>query len=432
MNAFLTALIRHRELDEASAVFEGSLHKDTVSWNAMMAGYLQPVTYSKFPGFWCRMNKEGLKPDNFTFASVLSALTALSDMGMGTQVHAQLVKSGYGIEVRLGNNLIVLYLKGQRLVDGFKVFEGMPHRDEACWTHMAAGCLQCGEPAMALEVIAEMKSVGIEVNMPLLATTVNACAILGSLEEGKKAHGLRIKLGNNAAAVGVDNALIDMYWKCGSRECAVGVFQSMTDRSVVSWSTMIMGYAQNGYAREAIEVFEAMTRDGLAKPNCLTFICVLYACSLGGFVDAGLKYFSSMVIDHGIFPGEDHYACMVDILGRGGRIKEAEKLILSMPFQPSALTWKILLRSCQVHQDTETALRAAKQIVDIEKKDPSTYVLLANMLGGERDWGNGEALRELMETGDVRKITGSSWIQFNHKPPATFGNWKISLNGGIR
>uniref|UniRef100_A0A5B7C8U4 Pentatricopeptide repeat-containing protein n=1 Tax=Davidia involucrata TaxID=16924 RepID=A0A5B7C8U4_DAVIN len=410
VNAFLTALIRHNRLAEASQAFEQCLGKDIVSWNAMMAGYLQ-FSYSQVPNFWCRMNREGVRPDNFTFASILTGLAALSHLCLGVQVHAQLVKSGHGSELCVGNSLVDMYLKNQNLVDGFKAFDEIPWKDVCAWTEMAAGCLNCGEPNKALGVIGEMREMGVKPNKFTLATALSACANLASLEEGKKVHGLRIKLGDDVD-VCVDNALIDMYAKCGCMEGALGVFRAMDDRSVVSWTTMIMGCAQNGHAREALKIFDEMRLESV-EPNYITFICVLYACSQGGFVDEGWKYLSSMTRDHGISPGEDHYACMVNLLGRAGRTKEAEELILRMPFQPGVLVWQTLLGACQVHGDMETAKHAAEHALDLDKEDPSTYVLLSNMFAGLSNWDGVGMLRELMETRDVKKMPGSSWIEIN-------------------
>lgn len=407
-NSFLTALIRHGKLAEALEVFEKCLDKNIVSWNAMIAGYVQ-FSHSELPRFWYRMNHEGVCPDHFTFSSVLTGLAALSDLKMGLQVHGKLVKYGLGAEIIIGNSLMDMYIKNQKLVDGFKAFDEMPLKDVCSWTEMAAGCLQCGEPRRALDVVAQMREMGVLPNKFTFATALNACANLSSLEEGKKVHGLRIKRGTEID-VCVDNALVDMYAKCGCMDDARGAFRLMNYRSVISWTTMIMGCAQNGQAREALEIFEEMRLEGV-EPNDITLICVLYACSQGGFIDKGWKYFSSMTHDHGISPGEDHYACMVNLLGRGGHTKEAEELILKMPFQPGVLVWQTLLGACQVHGDTETGKRAAERALELDRKDPSTYVLLSNMHAGISNWDGAGMLRELMEIRDVQKMPGSSWIE---------------------
>ncbi|WRX32290.1 Pentatricopeptide repeat - like 10 [Theobroma cacao] len=418
VNAFLTALMRHGQKEEAFEVFEKCLNKDIVTWNVMLSGYLESSCY-ELPKFWVQMNNEGVKPDCFSFASVLTGLASLGELSMGLQVHGQTVKSGHGGEICVGNSLVDMYIKSQRLFDGLKAFNEMGEKDVCSWTQMAAGWLEYGQPEKALEVIGEMRMMGVNPNKFTLATAFNACANLAFLEEGKKVHGLRIKLGVEID-VCVDNALIDMYAKCGSMDGAWGVFKVMDDPSIVSWTTMIMGCAQNGQAREALKIFDEMIVKGI-KPNYITFVCVLYACSQGMFIDEAWKYFSSMTSDHGISPGEDHYVYMVHVLGRAGHIKEAEELIFSMPFQPGASVWQTLLSACQVHGDIETGKRAAEHAIHLNRKDPSSYVLLSNMFAGFNNWDDVGKLRELMETRDVKKVPGSSWIKIEKDcsvPPA--------------
>lgn len=412
LNAFLTALVRHGKLSEALQIFEKSHGKDIVSWNTMMAGYLQ-FSCEHIPGFWCCMKREGVKPDNFTFSTTLTGLAALSYLEMGKQVHGHLVKSGFGNDICVGNSLADMYIKNQRLAEGFRAFGEMPNKDVCSWTQMAAGCLLCGEPRKALAVIGQMMKMGVKPNKFTLATALNACAALASLEEGKQIHVLRIKLGNDVD-VCVDNALLDMYAKCGCMDSTWGIFQSMNSLSVISWTTMIMACAQNGQSREALQIFDQMKETG-AVPNYITFICVLYACSQGGFVDQGWMHFSSMTKDYGISPGEDHYACMVNILGRVGLIKEAKELILRMPFQPGALVWQTLLGACQVHGDAETGKLAAEHAIRQDKNDPSTYLLLSNMLAKSTNWDGVLTLRELMEIRNIKKMPGSSWIEMEGK-----------------
>ncbi|KAK7252885.1 hypothetical protein RIF29_37141 [Crotalaria pallida] len=408
LNAFLSALVKHGQLQEALQVFQTSPHSDIVSWNTMMAGFLQ-FSCKDIPGFWCCMNHKGIKPDNFTFATALTGLATLSHLQMGIQIHAHLVKTGYGDDMCVGNSLADMYIKNQELEDGFKAFREMPNKDACSWSQMAAGCLQCGEPRKALAVIAQMRKISVKPNKFTLATALNACASLASLEEGKQFHALRIKLGSDID-VCVDNALLDMYAKCGCMESAWGVFQSMNFRSVVSWTTMIMACAQNGQSKEALQIFEEMRKTSV-EPNYITFICVLYACSQGRFVGEGWKYFSSMTKDYGIFPGEDHYACMVNIFGRAGLTKEAKELILRMPFQPGVLVWQTLLSACQIHGDVETGKVAAQHAIQQDRKDPSTYLLLSNMFAEFSNWDSVVILRDLMEIRDVKKIPGSSWIE---------------------
>nr|GMD31152.1 pentatricopeptide repeat-containing protein At2g13600-like [Ipomoea batatas] len=410
VNAFLTGLLRHHRLEEAKEVFENCSNKDNVTWNAMLDGYVQ-LCCSELPRFWLRMIRNGVGPDKFTFSSVLTGLAEHPNLEMGVQVHAWLIKCGHGSEVCVGNSLVDMYLKSQRLSEGLKAFEEIHLKDVRSWTQMAAGLLNYEKPSWALQVVGKMRMVGVRPNKFTLATAFNACANLADLKEGEKLHGLRIKLEYDID-VCVDNALLDMYAKCGCMDGAFMVFKSMNERTIVSWTAMIAGYAQNGCPKEALEIFHEMRSRGV-EPNVITLICVLYACSQGGLIDEGWSIFSSMSREYGIVPIQDHYACMVNLLGRAGRIKEAEELILGMPYQPGLLVWQTLLGACVLHGDTETAKRAAEKALNINKNDPATYVLLSNTFASLHHWENVGNLREIMESRDVKKVPGSSWLEIN-------------------
>ncbi|KAM0840327.1 hypothetical protein ACQ4PT_059735 [Festuca glaucescens] len=409
MNAFLTAMVRHGKLADAVRLFECACLRDIVSWNTLLAGFARHSSCAQMWSLWLRMVREGAGPDGFSFSTVLSGLTADMDMAGGLQVHGQLVKSGFGDDVCVGNSLVEMYMKNRALEFGARAFAEMPRRDVVSWTEMAAGWLHCGEPAKAVGVLSPMMLDGIAPNNYTFATAANACATLTSLREGSKVHGYAIKLGESSD-VGVNNALIAMYAKCGSASSAHMVFQSMRQRPVISWTTMIMGFSRNGQAREAVQVFDDMVLEGVA-PNQVTFLCVFSACSQGGFVDEAWIYFSAMADKFGVKPGEDHYACMVDLLGKAGHIQEAEELISRIPFRPGVLVWQALLSVCQLHGDEGAAKRAAEHALALEKEDPSTYLLLSRTLAGRHNWDGAGKFRGLMGDRDVMKLPGSTWLE---------------------
>lgn len=407
INAFLTALIRNEHFLDAVKTFDECMVKDTVSWNTMIAGYLQ-FSVLDVPYFWYRMIREGVKPDGFTFSTVLSGLASIGDDKLGVQVHGQLFKYGHGTEACVGNSVVDMYLKFGDLTNGFKAFHEITSKNVLSWTTMATGCVSCGVPNKALELLGDMKMAGIRPNRFSLATEFKACANIASLDEGKKAHGLRIKLGSEID-ICADNALLDMYVKCGSMEDSMKAFRRIKDHTIITWTTMVMGFAQNGRATEALEIFDEMVDKGI-EPNYITFLCILYACSQGGLVQEGWKYFTSMTQQYGISPGEDHYACMVDLLGRNGRIREAEELISNMPFQPGSLVWQTLLGACHIHGDIEAGKRAAERAMHLNQSCPSTYVLLSNVFAGLNHWQGANTLRSMMLTQNVNKMPGTSSI----------------------
>ncbi|KAJ1273503.1 hypothetical protein BS78_06G285700 [Paspalum vaginatum] len=408
VNAFLAAMVRHGQLEDALQLFDTTSVRDVVSWNTLLSGLARHWSVRGWI-LWRRMVREAVGADGFSFSTVLSGLAAGACLASGLQVHAQLVKSGFGDDVCVGNSLVEMYMKSRCLADGTRAFAEIRRKDVVSWTEMAAGCLHCGEPAKAIAILSHMMLDGVTPNGYTFATAANACASLTDLDQGRKVHGYVIKLGDGSD-VGVNNALIDMYAKCGSVSCACKVFQSMQQRSVVSWTVMIMGFAHNGRAREAVEVFDDMLLDGVA-PNYVTFICVLYACGQGGFVDEGWIYFNAMEGKFGVRPGEDHYACMVDLLGKAGHIEEAEELISRMPFRPGVLVWQALLGACRLHGNEAAGKRAAERALALEKDDPCTYMLLNDTLAGRQNWDGAGRVRGLMGDAEIRKLPGSSWFQ---------------------
>ncbi|CAM0901699.1 unnamed protein product [Alopecurus aequalis] len=408
LNALLTAMVRHGNLADAVLLFEWACRRDIVSWNALLAGFARHPCAQMW-SLWVGMVRGGAGADGFSFSTVLLGLTVNTDLASGLQVHGQLVKSGFGDDVCVGNSLVEMYMKNRALESGTRAFTEMPRRDVVSWTEMAAGSLHCGEPAMAIRVLGPMMLDGIVPNNYTFATAANACAILASPREGSKVHGYVIKLGEDSD-VGVNNALIDMYAKCGLVGSAHKVFQSMWQRPVISWTAMIMGFTRNGQAREAVQMFDGMILEGVT-PNQVTFLCVLSACSQGGFIDEAWIYFSSMADKFGVEPGEDHYACMVDLLGKAGHIQEAEELISRMPDRPGVLVWQALLSACQLHGDEAAAKRAAEHALALEKEDPSTYLLLSRTLAGQHNWDGAGRSRGLMGDREVMKLPGSTWLQ---------------------
>ncbi|KAL6844181.1 hypothetical protein ACP4OV_025854 [Aristida adscensionis] len=408
MNAFLAAMVRHGQLGDAVRLFDGACARDIVSWNTLLTGFARHWCVQGWM-LWRRMIREAVGADGFSFSAVLSGLAASASLASGLQVHAQLVKSGFGDDVYVGNSLVEMYMKNKCLAEGTRAFTEIGCKDVVSWTEMAAGCLHCGEPAMACGVLSDMVLDGVMPNNYTFATAVNVCANLTDLDGGRKVHGYVIKQGEDSD-VGINNALIDMYAKCGSVSCAYKVFRSMQQRPVISWTSMITGFARNGRAREAVDLFDDMLLEGVT-PNNVTLICVLDACSQGGFVDEGWIYFNAMEDKFGVKPGEDHYACMVDLLGKAGRIEEAEELISRMPFRPGVLVWQALLGACQLHGNEAVAKRAAERALELEKNDPSTYKLLSNTLAGQRNWDAAGRARGLMGDVEIMKLPGSSWFQ---------------------
>ncbi|KAG1363261.1 putative Pentatricopeptide repeat-containing protein, mitochondrial [Cocos nucifera] len=205
-----------------------------------------------------------------------------------------------------------------------------------------------------------------------------------------------------------------MYCKCGSLEEADALFQRMPERDVISWSTMISGLAQNGRSADSLGLFESMKAIG-PKPNYITIVGVLFACSHAGLVEEGWYYFRSMEKLFGIEPGREHYGCMVDLLGRAGKLEEAVKFIHAMNFKPDSVIWRTLLGACRVHRNVNLAAYAAKEILKLEPGDEGTYILLSNIYADSQQWSDVGQVRKAMRDRGVRKEPGRSWLEVGKK-----------------
>jgi pentatricopeptide repeat protein len=208
----------------------------------------------------------------------------------------------------------------------------------------------------------------------------------------------------------VENALVTMYSKCGTIDDALKLFDAMICRDIISWNAMITGYAQHGRCLESLNLFEQM-QSRCIKPNEISFVGVLSACSHAGLVDEGWHYYSSMRLDHGIVPGVEHYACMVDLLGRAGQLDKAENLMNDMPFGPNAFVCRTLLGACRVHGNLEVGKRVAECLIELDPQDAATYVTLSNIYAAAGRWETATKVRKMMKDRGVRKDPGFSWIE---------------------
>lgn len=430
----------------ARRVFDGMEEKNVVSWNCLITCYEQNGPANEALEAFGRMTEHGFKPDEVTLASVVSACATLAAFKEGVQIHARVVKSDkFRNDLILGNALVDMYAKCGRVNEARCVFDRMPVRnavsettmvsgyaksasvkaarsmfatikqkDIVSWNALIAGYTQNGENEEALGLFRMLKRESVCPTHYTFGNLLNACANLADLELGRQAHshvvkhGFRFQFGEEPD-IFVGNSLIDMYMKCGSVEEGLRVFENMVEKDHVSWNTMIVGYAQNGYGMEALELFQKMLESG-EKPDHVTMIGTLCACSHAGLVEEGRRYFFSMTKEHGLLPVKDHYTCMVDLLGRAGCLEEAKDLIESMPKQPDAVVWSSLLSACKVHRNITLGKYVAEKIFEIDPTSSGPYVLLANMYSELGRWGDAVSVRKLMRRRGVVKQPGCSWI----------------------
>lgn len=293
------------------------------------------------------------------------------------------------------------------------IFDKMSNRDLVSWTSMISGYAHNGCNTETLEFFCLMQQSGVKANRVSLLSALLACGNLGALRRGECFYCYAIKTGFEPDIL-VATAVVDMYAKCGSLDLARLVFELADDKDVVCWTAMIASYGYHGLGKDAIAVFDQMVEAGV-NPNHATFTSLLSACSHSGLLEEGGRYFHSMSDTFGVEPKLNHYACMVDILGRRGKLYEAQELIEHMPMDPDSSLWGSLLGACQIYGDVDLAERIADRIFELNTNHSGYYVLLSNIYAAKSRWNDVERVRKLMVGRKVSNAQGFSMIEFDNQ-----------------
>ncbi|KAK6118418.1 hypothetical protein DH2020_047835 [Rehmannia glutinosa] len=412
-NAVVTMYAKCGSLNDAVKVFEFLTDKNSITWSAMITGYAQSGDGEKALVLFEKMHFSGMKPSEYTLVGVLNACSDTEEINIGKQVHAYLVKSGFEFQMYIMTALIDMYAKCGLIVEAQKGFDYLDEADLVLWTSMIGGYVQNGDNENAVNLYCRMQIEGIAPNELTMASVLKACSSLSALEQGKQIHAHVVKNGFTLE-VPIGSALSTMYAKCGSLEDGYTVFKRMPGRDVVSWNAMISGLSQNGLGFEAIELFEEMQLEG-AKPDDVTFVNILSACSHMGLVDRGWEYFQSMSTKFNIVPKVEHYACMVDILGRAGKLNEAKEFIETANIDHGLYLWRILLSACRNHRNYEMGAYAGEKLVELGSQESSAYVLLSSIYSALGRLDDVERVRRVMSMRGVSKEPGCSWIEVKNK-----------------
>ncbi|ESW25117.1 hypothetical protein PHAVU_003G008700 [Phaseolus vulgaris] len=407
--ALLELYAKSGEIAEAQQLFEEMPKDDLIPWSLMIARYAQSEKSREALELFCRMRQSSVVPNNFTFASVLQACASLVSLNLGRQIHSSVLKVGIDSNVFVSNALMDVYAKCGEIENSVKLFIGSVEKNEVTWNTIIVGYVQLGDGEKALNLFSNMLGYDIQPTEVTYSSVLRASASLVSLEPGRQIHSLTIKTMYNNDNV-VANSLIDMYAKCGRIDDARLTFDKMNKRNEVSWNAIICGYSMHGLSMEALDLFDMMQKTN-CKPNKLTFVGVLSACSNAGLLDKGRTHFRSMLQDYGIEPCIEHYTCMVWLLGRLGQFDEAINLIGEIPFQPSVMVWRALLGACVIHKNLDLGKVCAQHVLEMEPHDDATHVLLSNMYATERRWDRVASVRKNMKKIKVKKEPGLSWVE---------------------
>ncbi|KAK9147281.1 hypothetical protein Scep_006038 [Stephania cephalantha] len=396
---------------QAKRVFDRMPDRNVMSWTAIIAGYVQRGGFDlEAIKLFCEMMVEGrVSPNHFTYSSVLKACASLSNDVIGEQIHSNVVKSGLASINCVGNSLISMYARSGRMEEARKAFDILFEKNLISYNTIVDGYAKNSNSEGAFELFHQIEDTGIGASSFTFASLLSGVASIGAIGKGEQVHGRLIKSGFESDRC-IGNALISMYSRCGNIDAASQVFTDMEMRNVISWTSMITGLAKHGYAARALKMFREMVDAGI-KPNEVTYIAVLSACSHVGMVAEGMEHFNSMNKEHGIVPRMEHYACVVDLLGRSSLLEEALEFINSMPLNADALVWRTLLGACRVHGNMKLGEIAAKHILEIDPHDPAAYILLSNLYASTDQWNNVGEIRKKMKERKLRKEAGCSWIE---------------------
>ncbi|XP_077245959.1 pentatricopeptide repeat-containing protein At5g39680-like [Tasmannia lanceolata] len=409
MNALIYMYSRCSDVEGALRVFKTMPRVDSFSCNSLIYGLIEHKYFNEALEVLNKMGNESVAWDHVTYTTILGLCACMKDLNLGLQVHGQILRKYVEFNVYVGSAIIDMYGKCGRIVSARNVFDRLVGPNVVSWTAIMSAYSQNGGFEEALKLFVEMELDGVRANEFTYAVMLNSCAGLSALRYGDLLNAHIEKMGFKAHLI-VGNALINLYSKSGSVDDAGRIFEGMLYRDVVSWNSMIAGYAHHGFDSEALEVFRHMLIVG-EVPNYVTFVGVLSACGHLGLVSDGFYYLNNLMKDIGITPGVEHYTCIVGLLGRAGLLDEAEKFMRCTPVDWDVVAWRTLLSACHVHQNFGLGKRIAEIILQLDPVDVGTYILLSNMYAKAKRWDGVVKIRKLMRGRDIKKEPGVSWIQ---------------------
>ncbi|CAN4121142.1 unnamed protein product [Withania somnifera] len=397
----------------ASLVIKQSHNSSNSWWNILIKSYAtgNSSLHDEAIRFFVEMRRFRVASDEFTYPFLFKACSSFMGLKEGKQIHADAIKIGVCNNVYVQNTLIHLYGSCKKIVDAYKVFAVMSFRTVVSWNSMISAFVESCWYYDAIEVFRMMRKCGIQPDETTMVVLLSACAELGELSLGKWIHCQVIEQGMFVNCQ-LGTSLVDMYAKCGSVDYARLIFDRIGERNVWTWSAMILGLAQHGFAAQALELFWKM-KDFSVKPNYVSFLGVLCACSHVGMVEEGHHLFQEMESVHRIKPMVAHYGAMVDILSRAGRLEEAYKFIVDMPIEADAVIWRTLLSACHIHDIndyTGVGEKVRRKLLELEPKRSGNLIMVANKYAENGLWEKAANLRRGMKERRLKKVAGESCV----------------------
>ncbi|GFQ03845.1 pentatricopeptide repeat-containing protein at1g11290 [Phtheirospermum japonicum] len=392
----------------ARKVFDKMTVRNVVSWNTIISGYSENGFGDEALCMFNEMRRNGFPSDIFTFMSLIS----LDDFGVGSGAHGLIVKTGYENDQLVKTALMELYINCDFVDDAYCIFKEISKKDLVAWTLMLRGFSKSGNWRKTIDHFNKMIGEDeITLDSISLTTILSGCSSSGALQQGRRVHALVIKTGFQDD-IFVGSSIIDMYANCANIIDAEVYFESMGKKDIACWNALISGYGSIGCGNKSVELFLKMKCLGIS-PDESTLVSVLCACSHTGLVDRGLEIFDLMVENWNVIPNSKHYACVVDLLGRGGRLNDAYSLVKSMRQQPGPEVYCSLLAACRAHRNFEIGDEISREILQLRPKDAGYYVLVSNVYALAGNWDCARTSRIFLKSNDLRKNPGLSAIEVN-------------------
>ncbi|RWR72406.1 pentatricopeptide repeat-containing protein, mitochondrial [Cinnamomum micranthum f. kanehirae] len=403
-NVLMSMYSKCEIIEDAYLVFENMIERNVISWTAAISMNGVDAVF-----LFNEMRKDEVYPNDVTFVGLIHAITVENLVEGGKIVHGLCVRTGFSSELNVSNCFITMYAKFKSMEEAKKVFDDMNYREIISWNALISGYAQnelCQE-ALDTFSLSLLESVPNSFTLGSVLGAI-ASAEAASLMQGRQCHCRIIKLGLSTDPY-ISGALVNMYAKRGSIDESQWVFDEIPQRSLVAWTAIISAHSTHGNYESVMGLFEKMEVAGV-HPDSITFLAVFTACGRKGMVDAGLRVFNSMVKEHGIEPSAEHFACMVDMMGRAGRVEEAEEFVQQMPMRPGLSVLQSLLGACRIHGNVEMGKRVAEALMEMEPMESGAYVLISHMYAEKGEWEKVAKIRKGMRERGVKKEVAFSWV----------------------
>lgn len=390
-------------------LFNQLIVKDAVSYNAMMYGYLHNGMANEATSLLNYMMAEGIVPDFATVLSLLAAFADQRDLVRGRWIHGFAIRHGFCSDGDVENHILYMYSVCGKPAVARVIFDLLEQKSLVSWTAMMKGCLPYGHGDEVVQLFHLMQKHGEKPDSMSLVTAVQAVSELGHLNGLKQIHCFvyRSLLEKDKITA---NSLISAYAKCGRLDLSVGLFFSLEYRNLDTWNAIISAYAMHGFYINMLEMFKQMEEENI-QPDELTFSTVLTACSHAGLVKDGWRMFNSMTSVYSVLPQEEHYGCMVDLLGRAGHLEDGYKFIKLSTLKDKSTIFCVLISACRTHRNTQLALAISKELLEHGPQKPGIYALISEVYAQEGQWNEFTNTRARANLSGLKKHPGSSFIE---------------------